>query len=205
MGTDSPHQRVHSNPLNKPSPGHRTTPSAAGQPGERQKRWLKNRRVSSKISRNITFATQKLSTYRHRAILSGPLHDGSVASVDDWPWLIDRLHADFFTVDQQFHLAALHTHGQLVPVTVKQLFHAGEGSQHLASARAGVEEVQRARIGLETQANLLLSLEVADLPQVPGSLGSFFGYLKRSDDGVVGGKSVWIDIAVERRRGGKVV
>lgn len=92
-----------------------------------------------------------------------------------------------------------------MPVAVKQLFHAGEGPQHLAPARAGVEEVQRARVGLETQANLLLSLEVADLPQVPGSLGRFFGYLKRSDDGVVGGKSVWIDIAVERRRGGKVV
>lgn len=36
MGADSPHRRVRSSPLNKPSLGHRTSPFAGGPPGERQ-------------------------------------------------------------------------------------------------------------------------------------------------------------------------
>lgn len=70
--------------------------------------------------------------------------------VDDWPWLINRLYADLFTVYQQLHLVAFHTQRQLVPLAIKQLFHTMEGPQHLAPMGAGVEEVQGACVTLET-------------------------------------------------------
>lgn len=76
-----------------------------------------------------------------------------------------------------------------------------EGPQHLAPMGAGVEEVQRACVTLETQAHLLPSLGVTDLPQVPGLFGSVLGHLKRCDYGVVGGQSIWVHITVPWERG----
>ncbi|TNN67206.1 hypothetical protein EYF80_022544 [Liparis tanakae] len=133
---------------------------------------------------------------RDRAISRGPLNDGGVPSLDDWPRLIDGLHADLFAVYEQLHFPALHTQRQLVPVAIKELLHAMEGPQHLAPTGARGEEVQRARFALETKAYLLPTLGVADLPQVPGFLGGVFGHLERGDDGVVGRKAAWIHIAV---------
>lgn len=156
----------------------------------------------TRVNAGWKIAWQQLPTYRHGAISNGPLGDGSVASADNWPRLGQRLHADLLTVYQQLHLAVLHAQGQLVPVSVKQLLHASEGSEHLAPARADVEEVQGAIVVLETQTNLLLSLQVADLPQVPGSLSCFSVCLKCSDDRVVARKAIWIDITVEGQWGG---
>lgn len=137
-----------------------------------------------------------MSTYRYRSISCSPLDDGGVASSDDWPWLINGLHADLLTVYQQLHLTALHAQRQLVPLSIKELFHAMEGPQHLAPMGASVEEVQRACVALETQANLVSPFGITNLPQVPGFLGCVLGHLKCGNDRVVGGKSIWIDIAV---------
>lgn len=149
----------------------------------------------TKVNADWKLAWRQLSTYRHGSISNGPLGDGSVASANDRPRLVQGLHADLLTVYQQLHFAVLHAQGQLVPVSVKQLLHASEGPEHLVPAWADVEEVQGAIVVLEAQTNLLLALQVADLPQVPGSLGCFFVCLKCRDDGVVARKPIWIDIA----------
>lgn len=70
-----------------------------------------------------------------------------------------------------------------------------EGPHHVTCVGAGVEEVQRAGITMETQADLLPSFGVTDLPQVPGFTGCVLCDLKRGDDGEVGGKSIWINVA----------
>lgn len=82
-----------------------------------------------------------MSTYRYRAISCSTLYNGGISLVDDWPWLINGLHSDLFTVYQQFHLAALHTQSYLVPLSIKHLLHTMEGPQHLAPMGACEEEV----------------------------------------------------------------
>lgn len=120
--------------------------------------------------------------------------------MDDRPWFIDGLHADLFTVYQQFGLTPLHTQCQFMPCSIKQLFHTSERPEHLASMRAGVEEVQRACVALETKAHFVPAFGVADLPEIPGFLGCGFIYLECSNDRVVCRKSIWIYVTVHEKK-----
>lgn len=148
-------------------------------------------------------------TYLDRAVFASvsvsatvpgrPLHDGRVSLAKDGSRFIDRLHAHLLAVHEQLGLTGLHTQGQLVPLPIKQLLHLVEGAQHLRPAvRPRVEEVEGARVAMEAQTHLLVTLWVAHLPQVPGGTGSVFGHLERGDDGVVRGQAVGVDIAAAR-------
>lgn len=138
-------------------------------------------------------------TYGGRSVTHSPLHYGGVPLADDWSGVINGLHTDLLTVNQQLHLAALDTQRQLVPLSVEELRHPLEGAQHLCAVGTCVEEVQRVCVALETKAHLFPSLWVADLPQVPRPLGRLLSHLKCGNDGVVGGQAVWVHIAVARQ------
>lgn len=192
-------------PIIRQNGGRRTTLESSQQPSEwtfsgshdTSICWRSTWRRRKELLKHSAYVWgSKRLTYRHGAVPAGPFNDGGVPWEDHWPQLVHRLHLHLLAVYEQLHLIGLHAQGQLVPLTIKYPLHATEGPHHLSGVRAGVEEVQRAGITVETQAHLLLSLGVTDLPQVPGLAGCVLSDFKRGDDGEVGGKSIWIHIAV---------
>lgn len=105
--------------------------------------------IQLKVKKNMQFKSASnlskmyflVSTYRHWAVSYSPLDNGGISLAYDRSWLINRLHSDLLAVYQQPHLSACHTQSQLMPLTIKQLFHAMKGPQHVAPMGTGVEKV----------------------------------------------------------------